>query len=393
MTDRKKVVLRYLEAAREVSREPSHAIFISASSLREIPYVERFTSALSRHLQAFAERRILRLFEVTESDFVLFMRESPNIVQGLQNESRILLLRLVETAIPEYFGMINQDQMVRVLDLEKEWDKLIKLINACKPLKPEQGQDLKRLGLEHIRGIEAAMHRLGPETFARQFIQTQPICLCDVHGTVQPMIQECFIGLEGLKKAFFPDVSIKHSTNVFNQMTLTLDRVLLRSIGHLDVPMQQASINLNVETVFSRDFERFQKSLSGGLASLSIEFRISDILQNYDEFELARNVILDNGGTITIDAVIPQMLDLVNIDRLGARMCKVFWRPGSEATLTGRSKALKTIQDSGTVIVLARAQDKEAIHAGHQLGVHLFQGFFVDDMLARRKKAAQAKAK
>ena len=39
------------------------------------------------------------------------------------------------------------------------------------------------------------------------------------------------------------------------------------------------------------------------------------------------------------------------------------------------------IQKNGTVFVLARLDDEVGLNIGHELGITMFQGFYVDDLL------------
>jgi len=39
------------------------------------------------------------------------------------------------------------------------------------------------------------------------------------------------------------------------------------------------------------------------------------------------------------------------------------------------------MQESGTQIILARVDDETAVDVGHDLGINMFQGFYIDDLL------------
>ena len=67
--------------------------------------------------------------------------------------------------------------------------------------------------------------------------------------------------------------------------------------------------------------------------------------------------------------------------RLKANMAKVFWRPGAEEVLKGVKGEIAEIQKLGTILVLARLDDEVGLNAGHELGITMFQGIYVADML------------
>jgi hypothetical protein len=78
---------------------------------------------------------------------------------------------------------------------------------------------------------------------------------------------------------------------------------------------------------------------------------------------------------------------VVNISRLNADMAKVFWRGGAESVLPQFKNEIAAMQAAGTTIVLARLDDELGLQVAHDLGIIMFQGFYVDDMLAEEAKA------
>ena len=78
---------------------------------------------------------------------------------------------------------------------------------------------------------------------------------------------------------------------------------------------------------------------------------------------------------------------MVNIPRLNANMAKVFWRAGAETVLPQFRDEIAAMQDAGTTIVLARLDDELGLQIAQDLGIVMFQGFYVDDLLAEQAKA------
>ena len=62
-------------------------------------------------------------------------------------------------------------------------------------------------------------------------------------------------------------------------------------------------------------------------------------------------------------------------------MAKIFWRQGAESVLPRFRKEIERIQDNGTVVVLARVDDETGVEIGHDLGISMFQGFYIDGLL------------
>ncbi|MEE9317543.1 MAG: hypothetical protein V3U48_04555, partial [Rhodospirillales bacterium] len=138
----------------------------------------------------------------------------------------------------------------------------------------------------------------------------------------------------------------------------------------------------NVESVFTKAFEEFLgDSEDAMLANIVFEFRQANILQHFDEFEIAADLITSRGGIIAVDAIFPETVGLVNLHRLHATFAKIFWRPGCEDVLPDKKDEIKRMQNEGLIFVIARLDDEMGIQIGHDLGINVFQGFHIDSLI------------
>ncbi len=71
----------------------------------------------------------------------------------------------------------------------------------------------------------------------------------------------------------------------------------------------------------------------------------------------------------------------MNLHRLHATFAKIFWRPGSEDVLPAQKDEIKRMQKEGLIFVIARLDDEAGIQIGHDLGINVFQGFYVDSLI------------
>jgi EAL domain-containing protein (putative c-di-GMP-specific phosphodiesterase class I) len=183
----------------------------------------------------------------------------------------------------------------------------------------------------------------------------------------------------------FVGVEMRGSGRMFNDFTLVLDQIFLRAFKSLDLAAENFSININVETVFTKVFENFLDEAPRDLLSkIFFEFRQPNIVEHFDEFEVARGLIKSKGARIAVDRIFPDTLGLVDLDYLGASIAKVHWRAGAGETLQARAKAIKYITECGVTPVLIRVDDHQALDVGAELGVDTFQGFLIDDMMKAR---------
>ena len=145
----------------------------------------------------------------------------------------------------------------------------------------------------------------------------------------------------------------------------------------------RCSLNMNVESVFTRGFEEFLDATGpADFANILFEFRQANIIQNFDEFSVACELIRSRGGKIAVDAIFPETVGLVNLNRLHVEMAKVFWRQSAESVLPKCRDDIHAMQEAGVRFVLARVDDQTAVDIGQELGVTLFQGFYVDRLLS-----------
>ncbi|MCH7534553.1 MAG: hypothetical protein IH948_02195, partial [Bacteroidetes bacterium] len=199
--------------------------------------------------------------------------------------------------------------------------------------------------------------------------------------------------MDALKKHVFPNVELRATGNLFNQLTVTLDRLLVKAFNEINPGRHACSINLNVESVFTKAFEEFLGEESeNNLGSMVFEFRQENILQQFDQFEIATNLIKSRGGTICVDAIFPETVGLVNLNRLGAAMAKIFWRPGAEEALPQRQDEIKRMNkksnnlfhqlridyapltaDLSTIHISMQCKNKEEIRIAEN-GAELFGG-------------------
>ena len=304
-------------------------------------------------------------------------------------DMKVEMLRLIQRHFPENFGMIDQSRLIRMLDLTLRLPNAIQYLERLSE-KPENtssgGKRLRRLQEEDIEQVRKVAKQLGTQKFAQVFIQHQKIAIIQPGQPPMDIMHEYFVAMSALKKHVFTQVELRGAGNLFNQLTITLDILLMDAFSDLNPGRSKCSVNMNVESVFSKSFEKMIDVTDVGVfANVVFEFRQSDILQNFEEFVLACDMIQSRGGTIAIDAIFPETIGIVNMSRLNANIAKIFWRTGAEEILPKYKKEILDIQQSGTLLVLARLDDEIGLKTGQALGISMFQGFYVDDLLKARE--------
>jgi EAL domain-containing protein (putative c-di-GMP-specific phosphodiesterase class I) len=96
------------------------------------------------------------------------------------------------------------------------------------------------------------------------------------------------------------------------------------------------------------------------------------------------------GAHIAIDQIEPSAIGLVNISFLGAEIAQLHWHSAAENELYGRQEIVDKFRRSGIQPVLIRVDQERAHRVGQGLGIEMYQGFFIDDMLKSDANRAAA---
>ena len=351
-----------------------------------------FWKDYTRSLADFRARHSVELYELLSSERGLLAKLDEYNQVRLLSDLKVTLLRLIQEYFPENFGMVDQTRLVRTIDLRQKKGTAIKVMERLigETEKPPQEQEvaLRRLQEEDIGMVLGVNEQLGSAQFAKVFIRHQKIAAIKPGQAPQQVMHEYFVAMDMLKKQVFKRVELRGSGNLFNQLTLILDRLLVGAYDAINPDDAKCSINLNVESVFTKSFQNFMgEDNPTAFSNLVFEFRQANILQHFDEFVVAAELIRSRGGTVAVDAIFPETVGVVNVQRLNANMAKIFWRQGAETTLPQFRNEIAAMQDAGTVVVLARLDDELGLQVAHDLGINMFQGFYVDDLLAAQAKA------
>lgn len=377
-------LLEMIGAASPGHNEAMQVMVLCLSQLRGSSALSELASEITGWCRRALSGKRVEIVELARDFIVIVSKEHDYSFLGIVNDTKVRLLRLIHRLMPEMFGTMSQSRLLQVFELPRDRRQVVQLVReqaaqaSAESAAPGAGRILT---YEQIAEVEAMHQRLGANRFADLFIRNQRIALIAHDRPPQPVMTEIFVSTEALTKHLLAGIDLHKDENLFNRLTLTLDRLVLRTVRQLQIPLHNSSLNLNIETVFSGEFESLDNTLHHNLQNLTIEFRAADIVQNYDQFIVARELIASRGGTVAVDAIVPPMVGVLAACELGARIAKVFWRPGAATDLRDRQAEIQKWHKGGTMVVLARLDDEEAVDVGRQLGVGLFQGFHIDKLL------------
>ncbi len=346
------------------------------------------------NLRTVAAKRQCNVYQLADSEFAVMANAEGQLALDLVRDLKIFMLRVVERQCPASFGAINQNRFLMLFDLTSNFRgaaervaKYAAIAQNAADSDPDQKKMPRPLSAHDLQKVMQAYKKFGSEKFLKTFIRNQVVASFSSAQGFQPEMHEYYVSMDILRKPLFIDVEMRASGHLFHDFTRVLDQIVLGSFQYLQATQMPFSVNCNVSTVFTATFADFMDGADKKLLKrMSFEFRQADVVEHFDEFEVAKGVIHAMGANVGVDHIFPQTLGLVDLDYIGAKYAKVHWREDAEDTLRERHKAIKYIQSCGVEPILIRAGSSEAVKVGSELGVEKFQGFHIDNSL--RKKAA-----
>ena len=217
-------------------------------------------------------------------------------------------------------------------------------------------------------------------------MRRQPICaITSDDEPPKPVIQEVYVSIADMQRQMMPSIDLTTDRWLFQRLTQLLDRRMLALIlKHEDTAVSKyLSINLNVSSMLSPEFLRFDEDLrASARGTILLEVSIVDIFSDMAAYTFARDFVHDRNYRICIDGVTHHTAPLVNREQLGADMVKVYWSPQMLEEPSQREILATAVKAAGrTNIVLCRCDNVDAVNFGREIGICLFQGRYVDELL------------
>jgi len=386
-------LLKQLTVENYTPSEYNTLILISLEGL-PAPDDEVYWAEFIEVLQAFKTRFPSQIFRISQIEYVVMVKMTEVNQINVNTSLKFDLLKLIQQHFPEFFGLVDQSRLVRTIDLHLRLKNAINYLEyrTKEVVEAKEGDsNLRGLREPDIRRVHQVLNHIGADSFAKLFVTRQPIVVLKDNETMSVAMYEYYVAMDNLRKHAFPDVELRGSGNLFNQLTIELDGILMSIFDDIVPKETRASINLNVESVFTPTFEKFHdKRGQDGFANLVFEFRQPNILQHFDQFEVAASMIHDRSGNIAVDAIFPETIGIVNLNRIGASMAKIFWRQGAESILPDLADEIAEMRKNGRMIIMSRVDEDIAVETGSGFGINMYQGFYVDRLVKYGNEAAQA---
>lgn len=218
-------------------------------------------------------------------------------------------------------------------------------------------------------------------------VRRQAVCALVGSARPQPLFQEIYVSIGELRDTIAPRVDIMANRWLFQHFTETLDCRVLSWLNREGARLAQGgfSININVETILSDHFLKFEQMVAAALhGTVVLEVRIEDVFSDLEAFSFARDFVRQRGYRLCLDSMSPEAIALLDRERLGADMMKLFWTPDLWDRMSqgrGAKAAARLRAGDGSRTVLARCEDPAALTLGRSLGISMYQGRYIDSLM------------
>jgi len=219
-------------------------------------------------------------------------------------------------------------------------------------------------------------------------LRRQSVCTIAAGEPPKPLFREIYVSIADLREAVMPKRDIASDRWLFQYLTQTLDKRVLSLLRKADDSglSHAFSLNLNISTLLSPEFQAFDAGLKAGArGSIVIEIEKVDVFADIGAFLFARDFVRERGYRLCLDGITRLTLPFVDRAGLGLDLVKLFWSPDmADVGDSDRQKDfLAGVDRVGKGrIILARCDTEHAVAFGQKVGIKLFQGRFIEKMLS-----------
>jgi EAL domain-containing protein (putative c-di-GMP-specific phosphodiesterase class I) len=391
------LLLDYLNRLSQ-NREGRIGLHVHLSRLKPYNRKEHHTRVAAATFDSLIQVYEGQTFMLSNSDIFLTCKGAP----PAEIDSTIAKVRFLFSDDPLGQGDTEEDiaRFCTRFNLETEYDEMVKSVQTMHRERERRMRQDATLGLPDTVVKKGGRKPIDPEQLDRletflvradlsNLMRRQSIVAIPMGGQPQTIFQELYISIPDLQQTVTPDVDLMASPWLFQRLTRVLDNRMLAMLMRNDDSSiaSSFSINLNVLTVLTPAFLRFDSSLKAlARGTMAVELQMVDVFADLTAFFFVRDFLRERGYRVCLDGLTHLTLQFVDRERLGFDLLKMIWAPEMADDLTGkRQDELKAHVNraSRARIILCRCDSQEAIRFGQSLGINMFQGRYIEKLLSK----------
>ena len=373
------------------SRSEHFAIHIHLSAFRPNDKQPHFIDIASRTCADLIDHSTTTLYSLNNKDLVLVCHGVPidhvdavvEKVRGLFSEDP--LTEIDETTVKDrfstWFDLSNAEDFADFFSFATAWavetEQKLQKMELLRDQEEQQGKPLRASNLADINRKLAGMRVA--DTIKRQ------ACL-QVTGGGSLVFYELLISMNDVRDRVATGINLFASPWLLQYLTETLDQRLLAVLleKKFDELCDPLSINLNISTVLSQDFQNLVQAVDDNTDKVIVEFQINDIFADLKSYAYARDFLQERGYRIVADGLNPLSLQYFELASLKSDFIKISC--GQEFTSNKDDRRVEEIREAIATagkdsIIFSHVLSEKTLKWGVGLGVSCFQGFFIDKLV------------
>ncbi|MCW5730833.1 MAG: hypothetical protein KIT20_08755 [Alphaproteobacteria bacterium] len=381
------------------------AVWLHLSRLSPVNRREHHLRIAAATCEPLARRHEGQMFVLANSDIVMVVRGASRA----EVEKTVFRLRYLFAEDP-VIGSEEGDGVPRFstcLDLEGEHLRFLRMAEAALVESEKRRKEAARADLAPAAGTPPrAPPRtpVDPSALARfetqlnavdiaPLARRQPVAAILPGEAPRAIFEELYVAVSELGRRLMPETDLAADRWLFQRLTHTLDRRLLRIVPKLEGLTQSATaLNLNVATILSPQFLAFDEALRQVTRkTMLIDLQPVDIFADIGAFIFARDFVRERGYRVCLDGLNHLTFPLLLREELDFDFHKIVWSSdmAQEADPKHRQRFEQALAEAGAArVILCRCDGERAIAFGHGLGITMFQGHHVDRLLGHQPSRA-----
>ncbi|WP_033067242.1 EAL domain-containing protein [Thalassospira australica] len=389
----------------ETRKYGHRAVHIHLSRMKPFHRRDYHIRVATNTFESYVKLYVGRIFVLTNNDLIFVWKDKSiadvepavDTLRYLFRDDPLSQDESEETGFCTWYNLNTEFQEFLLLcqHLDERAKKLQKSSNMRTAIQREKDTSLAPITAENLAQLEETIHTADLSEHIRQ----QPVCVFAHGGSkeLHPVFDEFFVSIADLRNALMPTIDLASNRWLFQHMTEVLDKRMLNYLCKRTFKTHASSfsINLNLGTLTSKDFDKFDETVRRKWpGNVIIELNQVDLFSNLETYLSVRDDFHERGYRILIDNLTVESLSFVDRKSLKADFIKVAWRDEMTDNVIRKkySEMDNLVKNSGRErVILCRCDSPTAIKFGQSLGITLFQGRYIDNMIARQRRAKKAK--
>ncbi len=348
--------------------------------------------------------QIVRMLQIATDAFstlngLVYRLQNDDIVCIVENKSVLLLERAISqckrgiTNDPLISNAQNREMFLANFDLGFKWREFCIHISeiednpaytTTKNKGEANGQSpliIDGIKIETLSMIENILK----QSDASGYIRRQSIHWYDGKGSPNLLSQHFYFSLPDLQAALKISESLSGNTWLFKQMTIYLDRQMIKILPTLVRQKCNGSlhINLNLRSLITSHFQGFIQNHWVQIKDISLTlcFDVVDVIAHTDVLLYGIKMLKEHNIKVCINNLTPLQMQFLNLKNIPVDLFKI----NNSDLLQNRLDEVKiAIAEIGAEkFILHKADDEKIIKSGLSLGISHFQGRGMDKLRAK----------